>query len=436
MSFLTKRGGVWWFQRRIPAEFADIDSRLVVKQSTRVKVRDDRAGIRASVVVDKLNSDLEAYWTGLKTGGGAEAKARYETARKHARTLGFVYAPVHDVAKLSIEEIHRRAQTFDAVKGASRQQAGVALLGGVSRPKILLSKLFDEFQDIVRADIRDLSKDQLRLWTNPKKRAVANLISVIGDPAIDEITRPEAIEFRSWWQDRVIKENLNPATANKDIGNLQSMLRTVDKHHRLELDAVFAELRLATGEDAEPEPFPTDFVRQKLLAPGALASLNEEARDVIFVMTETGMRPSEIVNLTFETIALKAPVPHVMVRPDGRRMKTDQSRRDIPLVGVALAAAKRRPDGFPRYRDKANSLSATVNKFLDEHGLRPTDRHTLYSLRHSFEDRLTSVEAPEKLMAALMGHKYDRPRYGKGPSLEQKRSWLLKIAFPVPKALA
>jgi integrase len=90
---------------------------------------------------------------------------------------------------------------------------------------------------------------------------------------------------------------------------------------------------------------------------------------------------------------------------------------------------KRNPNGFPRYREKADSLSALVNKFLENAELLPTDNHSLYSLRHTFEDRLTAVEAPEKIIATLMGHKWMRPRYGAGPSIEQKQKWLLKIAF-------
>lgn len=57
--------------------------------------------------------------------------------------------------------------------------------------------------------------------------------------------------------------------------------------------------------------------------------------------------------------------------PEGRAVKTDQSKREIPLVGVVLMAVRVQPDGFPRYRDKAEVLSALVNKALDVRGLRP-----------------------------------------------------------------
>ena len=61
------------------------------------------------------------------------------------------------------------------------------------------------------------------------------------------------------------------------------------------------------------------------------------------------------------TIRLEAPIPHICVVPEGRDIKTDQSKREIPLVGVALMAMREQPDGFPRYRDKADVLSALAN---------------------------------------------------------------------------
>ncbi|WP_271619240.1 hypothetical protein [Bradyrhizobium sp. CCBAU 51745] len=96
---------------------------------------------------------------------------------------------------------------------------------------------------------------------------------------------------------------------------------------------------------------------------------------------------------------------------------------------------KKRPQGFPPYRDKASTLSATLNKYLFENGLRPTKDHTVYSLRHSFKDRLIAVEAPDSLIDSLMGHKTYKPKYGKGPSLELKLKYLQRIAFKAPKSL-
>jgi integrase len=71
------------------------------------------------------------------------------------------------------------------------------------------------------------------------------------------------------------------------------------------------------------------------------------------VLIETGLRPSEVVNLQPNAIFLDAPIPYVRIQPDGRRLKTEDSLREIPLVGVAFAAMKLRSNGFPRYQDDA-----------------------------------------------------------------------------------
>jgi len=96
-----------------------------------------------------------------------------------------------------------------------------------------------------------------------------------------------------------------------------------------------------------------------------------------------------------------------------------------------LFAFQQLPQGFDHYYRKPDLLSSTLNKYLKGHDLLPTKEHCVYSLRHSFEDRLTAVEPPDKVQAALMGHKYDRPRYGDGPSLSQKQKWLDKICLDV-----
>ncbi|WP_024508450.1 hypothetical protein [Bradyrhizobium sp. ARR65] len=104
-------------------------------------------------------------------------------------------------------------------------------------------------------------------------------------------------------------------------------------------------------------------------------------------------------------------------------------------MGAALAAMKKRPQGFPRYRHKSSNLSAALNKYLQENGPRPTKQHTVYSLRHGFKDRLIAAEAPDSPIDSLMGHKTYKPKYGKGPSLELKLKYLQRIAFKAPASL-
>ncbi|MDP4024425.1 tyrosine-type recombinase/integrase [Methylobacterium sp. NEAU 140] len=430
-EFLTKRAGFWHYARRVPLAYADLDPRGVIRQSTKIRVADDPRAIRAQRAAERINGELEAFWRAAGTAEGAEAKARYDRARRDARRLGFPYITAVEVAQLPIAEILAR---FDVVAAAKPDDHAVeaAALGTVEPPALDLDGLFDEFEALMKPSLKGMSDDQVRRWQSPKKRAIANLRTVIGNKALAKLTRVDALDFQRWWIGRIEVEGVEIETANKDIGHLNKMLGKVENTHRLGLGPVFSQLRIEGGRTGQRTAFAPAYVQNTLLADGALAMLNPEARRILYLIAETGLRLSEACNLTAETIRLDDATPHVQVRPDGRRMKTEQSERDIPLVGVALMAMREHPEGFPRYRDQAAGLSAAVNKTLRENGLLPSEGHTVYSLRHTFEDRLTAVEAPDKIAAALMGHKYRRPRYGVGPSLAQKAEWLQRIAFRMP----
>jgi hypothetical protein len=88
-DFLTRRGATWHFVRRVPAEFAALDRRGIVRHSTRIKIVDDRLGRRASRVAHMLNSELESYWKGLADGRSTADLPHYDQARRHARSVEF-----------------------------------------------------------------------------------------------------------------------------------------------------------------------------------------------------------------------------------------------------------------------------------------------------------------------------------------------------------
>ncbi|MDX8494225.1 integrase [Mesorhizobium sp. VK22B] len=428
-----KRDGIWYLVRRVPKEFASFDRRGLVRISTGVAVADDPRGVRARDAVRSLGAELETYWRKLGDGQSAEAALRFEAARKRARSFGLAYRTNEELAAGPLDELIARMKLLLDRNAIDNAADVAAVMGGVQRPALRLSGLLKEFEAIEQQNLLAMSPNQIKKWRNPKKRAIANLIGVIGDKEIARMTREDAVAFREWWQKRVVGGGLDIGTANKDIGHISKMLRVVDLTHQLKLEPVFHHLRLSGAVAAQRAAFSEQFVQEKILAEGALDGLNDEARHLVYLIADTGLRLSEAANLTAETIHLDHEIPHVQVRPNGRRLKTDHSARDIPLVGCALDVMKLHPNGFPRYRDKAASLSALVNKVLGKKKLLPTSEHSLYSLRHTFEDRLTAVEAPEKVTASLMGHKWIRPKYGAGPSLMQKHEWLQKIAFKPPK---
>lgn len=434
-EYLTRRNGTWHFVRRVPLEFAAIDRRGIVKHSTRIRIEHDRAGRRAACVAERFNEKLELTWKDLACGQTQAEFTRYEDARARARLLGYEYLENAVLLERPSEARLERLEALVAKGVANDPSARAALLGTEKRPVFRLSKLFNEYEVATKDEVRDFSPEQIRIWRNGRVRAVENIVKVVGDKLLTELTVDDAIDYTEWWRERILEEGVAAKSANKDIGQLSRMLKEMSVRRRLNLPDIFKGLRLKGETDKARCPFEAEFIQDRLLNRGGLLGLNEDARFVMYVIMETGLRPSEVVNLTPQAIRLDAAVPHVRITPEARRLKTEDSQREIPLVGVALAVMKQRPEGFPRYRDKSSGLSATLNKYLTENGLRPSRDHTVYSLRHSFKDRLVAAEAPDSLIDSLMGHRTGKPKYGKGPGLELKLKYLQQISLTVPPSL-
>lgn len=180
--------------------------------------------------------------------------------------------------------------------------------------------------------------------------------------------------------------DLTPNSANKDFTYLLNMLETVAAAKEIELGFKRKGLKLSKGKKRTRLAFSDKWIRDVLLAPGALDGLDLEARCILLGMVNTGYRPSEAAGLLPHHIRLDAEVPHISIEPEGRRLKNMNSERVIPLLGVSLEAFEACPKGFPRYRNKP-TFSDTINKYLRENKLLETPEHSLYSLRHSFEPR-------------------------------------------------
>jgi integrase len=431
-QYLTKRDGVWHYQRRVPSDYVHLDCRGIIRLSTKIKVASDRAGNKASRVAARMNDTHEAFWRGLAESKDTEARQAYADAVKLARSLGLDYQPPQIAAQQPIADVLHRIET--AIANGRIENPGLrkAIFGGVEKPEIKLSSLYTEYEATQRTNVSKMSPDQRRKWTNAKKRAVEILIEQKGDKALHELTRDDALSYADWWEDRVVSGVVNAGTANKNISHIGGMIRAVTKRLQLRLDNVFAGTRIEGGRDGSRKPFEVDFIRDVILAEGALAEMNDEARDVVHVVMETGARPSEIINLSQQRIVLDVPIPYIRIKAEDRLLKTEHSERDVPLIGLALDAMRRHPGGFPRYFDKGSNLSATLMKHFKKHKLLPSAKHTIYSFRHSFKDRLKAVEAPEELIDELMGHTTDKPKYGDGYGLKLKQKYVQAIALTSP----
>lgn len=237
------------------------------------------------------------------------------------------------------------------------------------------------------------------------------------------------VKFRNWWIDRLEKENLISGSANKDIIYCKLIITTVAEHLKIEFDTghLFRKLTINKDDSVKRLPFESSYIVSILLNPENLKGLNDEAKWGLYAFAETGAGLVELTGLLPEDIRLDAGIPYINIVPRTKKaLKTKFRARQIPLVGFALDAFKACPNGFTHYYDRPDALSAVLVKYLRENKLLPTDQHSVYWLRHSFQDRLTAVNTPDRIQADLMGHKFNRPMYVLGATIAHKLEWMEK----------
>ena len=269
-------------------------------------------------------------------------------------------------------------------------------------------------------------------FANSVNRAVGYLLECCGDRSIDRYSREDANTFRDYLQAR----GLSVSSTKRNISVIRAILNFVAREHELGELNTFASLYFADTDEKPNKrvPFSKEDI-QKLQT--ICLSMKDEARLVLALISDTGMRLSEALGLAVYDIHLEEPIPFVRLQTHKwRRLKTTASERDIPLVGAALTAAKlaiKMADSdvlFPKYCDgvetKSNSASSAINKWI-KNNINP--KCVVHSLRHTARDRLREVLCPVDVIDSIGGWSRDGigETYGEGHSLATKSEWLLRI---------
>ncbi|MBB4315499.1 hypothetical protein GGD82_003404 [Roseospira marina] len=287
MSILL-RGKTYHLRRRVPCRYEPVEPRKTVWISLHT---DSETVARGKA--DRAWAQMIEAWEARLAGDTEDAEARYAAAQDLARVRGYRYLDVGRVARLPGEDLLDRVEAVPAPSGTPDSVEASALLGTVQDPAITLSRALDLYWTLAREKTLGKSPDQLRRWRNPRIKAVNNAIAVIGDKPIEDITRDDMLDFRQWWLERIESGDVGAGSANKDLIHLGAVLKTVNSVKRLGLDLPLGELAFREGEQRTRPPFSSRWIREKLLAPGALNGLNGEARAILLGMVNTGYRPSE-----------------------------------------------------------------------------------------------------------------------------------------------
>jgi integrase len=441
---LIQRCGKWYLKRRVPRRFAGVEPRPEIWKSLKTD-----SLTAAKIKSEKIWLELVEGWEARLGGKTEDSTARFRAAQALADIRGFRFLSADEVAEQPLKEIVERVEVARDPEGRPDEIEASALLGAVDQPSLMLTEMVEMAETLAGYDNKFKNARQMRIWRGSRNRAVTNLMKAIGgDHPVMKLTGAHARKHKKFWKAKMLVDGTSAETANKDFNYISGMLKRI--YEDLEIEdppKPYAGVRI---DDRYQKPkqkleVPVDWIAERWLSPAAFEGLNEQARDILLISIETGCRQSEIIDLPAEAFKVDHALPHLLIAnaahsaaTEGREIKNLHSERQVPLVGLALAAARRHPDGFPRYRGKAG-YSALVNGYLRSRGLLP-EEVTAGGLRHTWESRLKAAGQQVDDRGELMGHSIKKRRgreaYGNSLTLEERTRIVKQVAFPVPDHLA
>lgn len=424
-THLKQKGRWWHYYRAFPKEFADVDRRQLI--SFTLKTGDF---VQAKRKAAEISAKLEEDWIAARDRGvsleAQDAAERYGAASSVQQSLGLRTCAAD---LLTNDDLLERLRLLLSEDRSQPEQK--AVLGLIEEPEFSLADAFDRFWDYIKDEWSLLSKDQRRVKRNVYLKAIRNFETALGQIPFHKVERAHAVKFRSWSMNRIQENGLKPYTANREINSLRRMFNVNFDIDGLGKTNPFSGIRLKETSEVARVPFEADQIRE-LLQTDALSGLHSDFHLLIGLLVNTGMRPVEAIGLELDDVFLDHDVPHVHVRKNSvRGLKTDHSERLLPLLGVSLDAAQQLAamGGWGKRLGKNMYATSVINRHLRESGLVTDKRQSLYSLRHWFQDQLTKRDVVDRAQAHLMGHKFQRPKYGYGKDLSELRDIIAPFAI-------
>ena len=264
------------------------------------------------------------------------------------------------------------------------------------------------------------------VFTRAAQRNANVVIEALGDKPINEYASSEAGKLR----DVLLNKGLAVTSIKRMFGSIKAIINLAMAEHGIEGRNPFSSIYMPDEVQEERQPIPLGSLRS--IQRDCMA-IDDEMRWLLALISDTGLRLSEAAGLHKDNIILDAETPHLVIQPQPwRGLKTKGSTRVVPLIGVALWAARQLQQhdssyAFPRYCDglkcNANSASAALNKWMKP---RLKDDAVVHSFRHSMRDRLRAVECPSDIIDQIGGWSSSSvgASYGKGYELPVLAKWM------------
>ena len=375
-SYLISRNGIFYFSRRVPADLLKHFNKDRVIISLRTKSKDK--ALRSAAT---LSDRLERHWESLR-----------------------------------LELFHSRELGLSLITHVQAEQVGASVSLG----------------DALKTYLKLKGHGRGKTFFQGAQRSIEYLKDACANKLINDMHPSDASLFR----DHLFERGMSSASVKRVFASVKSIINLAIREHGLLCSNVFAGAFIPDdAASAKRLPIPNEVIRS---IQEECLTINDENRWLVALISDTGMRLSEAAGFHLSDFYLDEDIPYIDLKPQPwRSLKTKGSKRQIPLIGSSLWAAKKIAGAnstfaFPRYikgdEVNANSASAAINKWLKP---RVTEGCVIHSFRHSLRDRLRSVECPSDVVDAIGGWATSGigQKYGSGYSLAIKNKWMKRMEF-------
>lgn len=362
-----------------------------------------------------------------------DVEPSFYDAKSAADRMGFPYTGSAKLEALSFKEsIQKLCERLNALQELAKpDRAEVAALSGAVEEGLSLDKLLERYKELMTGKWSELNERERQKKWNPFPAAIREFKKEIGDIDTLKITTTDASNFAVKLDRRIEKARKEGGkfgyeAARKTLMRLRMMCDRVFKADFPRNENPFAGIKIESSKNKQKRAPFTEKEVAAIETAMATSGINDELKAIIAILANTGARPKEICLLAREDIVLDHAIPHILIRANENRktLKTESSVRAVPLIGAALEAAKRFPNGFPRYCRPLGSeaFSSTANQLFKSIGI----SKTTYCYRHRFIDLLRESGSPDSRTMSIVGHTNDREKtttdgYGKGASLNNRK---------------
>lgn len=310
-----------------------------------------------------------------------------------------------------------------------------ALVGELKAPPLSITDALKVY--LAEAGSGRRNGAEQRRFLLERTRIVNMLIKVIGNKAVVDVSRMDARTYR----DHLAEQLKSIASVNKYTRICRAIFAAAIREMELNKVNPFDNIQMEDPVAARDkrDSF-TDEELNQIVTASREEKLRGDIRNILHILTDTGARIGEISGLEKADLILEHSVPHILIRPNSiRLLKNNSSKRQVPLIGLALEAArhaiaesKHSTALFPAYAGQRGNTaaSASLNKFIRTRAKIDDEKLTAHSLRHTFKDRMRNASIPEDVRDYLQGHANGKVSadYGEGASLTYLLSELSKVS--------